>query len=196
MITAADADASPEICARRGAFPSPDEVVNGVEADQSHDDQIDRHDEAQQPRHDQDQDAREEGDERRDVGNVVRVTRSIRKAVPPDQEALDGDDQDSARLVLKTRHEPSTVLIEMRLRAVAKSRTATKSGLHTRRCGAASSRQMSSAIGLTSSAEHINPDRGSRRLLLALVRHSKTADGLPLSAEERSCSGHHCNDGI
>src|SRR5205807_2048347 len=47
MITAADADASPEICARRGAFPSPDEVVNGVEADQSHDDQIDRHDEAQ-----------------------------------------------------------------------------------------------------------------------------------------------------
>jgi hypothetical protein len=66
MITAADADASPEICARRGAFPSPDEVVNGVEADQSHDDQIDRHDEAQQPRHDQDQDAREEGDERRD----------------------------------------------------------------------------------------------------------------------------------
>ena len=78
MITAADADASPEICARRGAFPSPDEVVNGVEADQSHDDQIDRHDEAQQPRHDQDQDAREEGDERRDVGNVVRVTRTIR----------------------------------------------------------------------------------------------------------------------
>ena len=60
MITAADADASPEICARRGAFPSPDEVVNGVEADQSHDDQIDRHDEAQQPRHDQDQDAGEE----------------------------------------------------------------------------------------------------------------------------------------
>jgi hypothetical protein len=78
MITAADADASPEICARRRAFPSPDEVVNGVEADQSHDDQIDRHDEAQQPRHDQDQDAREEGDARRDVGNVVRVTRSIR----------------------------------------------------------------------------------------------------------------------
>jgi hypothetical protein len=69
MITAADADASPEICARRRAFPSPDEVVNGVEADQSHDDQIDRHDEAQQPRHDQDQDAGEEGDERRDVGN-------------------------------------------------------------------------------------------------------------------------------
>jgi predicted lipid-binding transport protein (Tim44 family) len=69
---------NPEICARRRAFLSPDEVVNGVEADQSHDDQIDRHDEAQQPRHDQDQDAREEGDERRDVGNVVRVTRSIR----------------------------------------------------------------------------------------------------------------------
>jgi hypothetical protein len=43
MITAADADASPEICARRRVFPSPDEVVNGVEADQSHDDQIDRH---------------------------------------------------------------------------------------------------------------------------------------------------------
>jgi hypothetical protein len=69
MITAADADASPEICARRRAFPSPDEVVNGVEADQSHDDQIDRRDEAQQPQHDQDQDAGEEGDERRDVGN-------------------------------------------------------------------------------------------------------------------------------
>jgi hypothetical protein len=34
---------------------------NGVEADQSHDDQIDRHDEAQRPRHDQDQDAGEEG---------------------------------------------------------------------------------------------------------------------------------------
>jgi len=51
------------------AFPSPDEVVNGVEADQSHDDQKDCHDEAQQPRHDQDQDAGEEGDERRDVGN-------------------------------------------------------------------------------------------------------------------------------
>jgi hypothetical protein len=28
MITAADADASPEICARRRAFPSPNEVVN------------------------------------------------------------------------------------------------------------------------------------------------------------------------
>jgi hypothetical protein len=47
MITAADADASPEICARRRAFPSPDEVVNGVEADQSHDDQKDCH---EQPR--------------------------------------------------------------------------------------------------------------------------------------------------
>src|SRR6516162_3187452 len=35
------------------------------------------------------------------------------KAVPPDQETLDGDDQDSARR--------STVLIEMRLRAVAKN---------------------------------------------------------------------------
>src|SRR5215471_5295614 len=43
------------------------------------------------------------------------------KAVPPDQEALDGDDQDSARPVLKTRHEPSTVLVEMRLRAIAKN---------------------------------------------------------------------------
>src|SRR6266511_313912 len=53
-------------------------IRNGVEADQSHDDQIERQDEAQQPRHDQDQAAREEGDERRDVGNVVRVTRSIR----------------------------------------------------------------------------------------------------------------------
>ena len=35
--------------------------------------------------------------------------------------ALDGDDQDSARRVLKTRHEPSTVLVEMRLCAVAKN---------------------------------------------------------------------------
>jgi hypothetical protein len=26
---------------------------------------------------------------------------------------------------------------------------------------------------------------------LALVQHSKVADGLPLSAEKRSCSGHH-----
>lgn len=64
----ADADASPEICARRRVFPSPDEVVSGIEADQSHDDQIDRHDEVQQPRHDRDQDAGEEGDERRDEG--------------------------------------------------------------------------------------------------------------------------------
>jgi hypothetical protein len=43
------------------------------------------------------------------------------KAIAPDQEALDGDDQDSARRVLKTWHQPSTVLIEMRLRAVAKN---------------------------------------------------------------------------
>jgi hypothetical protein len=43
------------------------------------------------------------------------------KAVAPDQEALDGDDQDAARRVLKTRHEPGTVLIEMRLRAVAEN---------------------------------------------------------------------------
>jgi hypothetical protein len=43
------------------------------------------------------------------------------KAVQPDQETLDGDDQDSACRVLKTRHEPTTVLIEMRLRAVAKN---------------------------------------------------------------------------
>src|SRR5215510_12944516 len=50
------------------------------------------------------------------------------KAVPPDQEALDGDDQDSARRVLKTRHEPSTVLIEMRLRAVAKISNGDKIG--------------------------------------------------------------------
>jgi hypothetical protein len=33
-------------------------------------------------------------------------------------------------------------------------------------------------------------------LSLALSRHSKFADGLPLSVEKRSCSGHHCNDGI
>jgi hypothetical protein len=56
----------PRNCARRRAFPSPDGVVHGVQADQSHDDQIDRHDEVQQPRHDQDQDAGQEGDERRD----------------------------------------------------------------------------------------------------------------------------------
>src|SRR5262245_50678445 len=43
------------------------------------------------------------------------------QAVPPDQEALDGDDQDSARRVLETRHEPRTVLVEMRLRAVAEN---------------------------------------------------------------------------
>jgi hypothetical protein len=31
--------------------------------------------------------------------------------------------------------------------------------------------------------------------LLALLRHSKVADGLPLSVvEERSCTGHHCNN--
>src|SRR5262245_10692890 len=30
-------------------------------------------------------------------------------------------------------------------------------------------------------------------LLLALVRHSKITDGLPLSGEERSCGGHRCN---
>jgi hypothetical protein len=36
-----------------------------------------------------------------------------------DQETLNADDQISANRVLKTRHEPSTVLIEMRLRAVA-----------------------------------------------------------------------------
>jgi len=35
-----------------------------------------------------------------------------------------------------------------------------------------------------------------QRLELALSRHSKIADGLPLSVEKRSCSGHHCNDGI
>jgi hypothetical protein len=28
-------------------------------------------------------------------------------------------------------------------------------------------------------------------LKLAVVRHSKIADGLPLSGQERSCSGHH-----
>src|SRR5262245_52509148 len=38
---------------------------------------------------------------------------------PPDQKALDGDDQDPARRILKARHEPGAVLIEMRLRAVA-----------------------------------------------------------------------------
>jgi hypothetical protein len=29
---------------------------------------------------------------------------------------------------------------------------------------------------------------------MALMRHSKTADGLPLSGEERSCGGHHPDD--
>jgi len=36
-----------------------------------------------------------------------------------DQETLNADDQISANRVLKTRHKPSTVLIEIRLRAVA-----------------------------------------------------------------------------
>jgi hypothetical protein len=31
---------------------------------------------------------------------------------------------------------------------------------------------------------------------LARLRHSKIADGFPLSVEERSGSGRHCNDGI
>jgi len=32
--------------------------------------------------------------------------------------------------------------------------------------------------------------------LLALQRHRKTADGLPLSVQEQSCSGRHCDYGI
>jgi len=32
------------------------------------------------------------------------------------------------------------------------------------------------------------------RSLLALLRHCKIADGHPVSEEERSCSGHRCND--
>src|SRR5690349_2330692 len=31
---------------------------------------------------------------------------------------------------------------------------------------------------------------------LALLRHSKIADGLPLSGEERSCNGHHRDDRV
>jgi hypothetical protein len=33
-------------------------------------------------------------------------------------------------------------------------------------------------------------------LALARMRHSKIADGLPLSGEERSCSGHHPDDRV
>jgi hypothetical protein len=68
MITAADADASLEICARRRAFLSPDEVVNGVEADQSHDDQIDLMKLSSRGTIRIKMPARR-GDERRDVGN-------------------------------------------------------------------------------------------------------------------------------
>jgi hypothetical protein len=34
------------------------------------------------------------------------------------------------------------------------------------------------------------------RQLVALVRYSKMADGLPLSVEEQSCSGYHCDDRV
>jgi hypothetical protein len=33
-------------------------------------------------------------------------------------------------------------------------------------------------------------------LLMARMRHSKIADELPLSGEERSCSGHHRHDRV
>jgi hypothetical protein len=48
---------------------SADEVVDAVETDQSHDDQIDGHDEVQQPRHDQDQDSGEKGNDRSDMSD-------------------------------------------------------------------------------------------------------------------------------
>jgi hypothetical protein len=38
------------------------------------------------------------------------------------------------------------------------------------------------------------PLHRGRRPYMARMRHSKIADGRPLSGEERSCSGHHCND--
>ena len=50
---------------------------------------------------------------------------------------------------------------------------------------------MSSAIGLTSSAEHINPDHGSRRLLQARNGSSMRAGERLFLAEKRSCSGHN-----
>jgi hypothetical protein len=43
------------------------------------------------------------------------------EAVLPNQEALDGDDQEPARRILKARHEPGAVCIEMGLRAIAKN---------------------------------------------------------------------------
>src|SRR5262245_18972772 len=39
----------------------------------------------------------------------------------PDQKTLDGDDQDSARRILKARYEPGAAPIEMCLRAVAEN---------------------------------------------------------------------------
>ncbi len=44
------------------------EMIDGIEPDQSDDNEVDRDDIAQQSRHDQDEDAGEEGDKRRDVG--------------------------------------------------------------------------------------------------------------------------------
>ena len=86
------------------------------------------------------------------------------QAVPPDQECLDGDDQDAARRVLETRHKPGTVLIEMRC-AVAEDfeRRQGRSSYSTMRRSV--DLPMSSAMELTSGAEHSNPDRGSRRHL-------------------------------
>src|SRR5262249_59213937 len=41
---------------------------------------------------------------------------------------------------------------------------------------------------------YINHATGRKRAwqLLARLRHSKTADGLPLFGGERACNGHHC----
>src|SRR5262245_51006807 len=37
----------------------------------------------------------------------------------------------------------------------------------------------------------VNPTSDPASPVLALLRHNKLADGLPLSGEDRSCSGHH-----
>src|SRR3974390_1311719 len=48
------------------------EVMNGVETDETDQDQVDRDDIVQQPRHEQDQDPGNKPDQRRDMGNVQR----------------------------------------------------------------------------------------------------------------------------
>src|ERR1700761_8293736 len=46
--------------------PLVDEMMDGIQPDQSDDDEIDRNDEVEQPRHEQDEDAGNERDQRRD----------------------------------------------------------------------------------------------------------------------------------